>query len=253
MELIERTLKEATNFFQNFFATERTVYRRGFLQKLDARLKLPGMLILLILPLSTFDPFKLSPMLFFILFLVLSSRIEFKLFISRIWLFTLFSFVVVLPRAFSPELTISEPGLIYAVTFSLRVFIATSLLSLIILTTPFSEIISVLRFFKLPESFISVLVITYRYITLTFSEMLRVLLARESRRVKGQSFSEIWRSGGSALGVFFIRIYERSERVYLSSISRGGFRQRPYTFPMKFGPIEAFFITFVSAIVWWYI
>ena len=253
MDLIEKTLKEATNFFQNFFTTERTVYKRGFLQRLDARLKLPGMLILLILPLSTFDPFKLAPMLFFIFFLVFASKIEFKLFLSRIWLFPLFSFLVVLPRAFSFDLTISQLGLIYALVFSFRVFLAVSILSLIILTTPFSEIISTLRFFRVPESFVSVLVITYRYITLTFAEMLRVMLARESRRIKRLSFKEIWKNGGSALGVFFIRIYERSERVYLSSISRGGFKQRPYIFPMKFGLIEAFFITFVSAFVWWYI
>jgi|Deesub1362A_J573_1020465.scaffolds.fasta_scaffold00182_44 cobalt/nickel transport system permease protein len=256
MDLIDKSLKEATNFFHNFFATEKIVYRDGFLQKLDARFKIPGMLVLLILPLSTFDPLKLSPMFFLIAFFILSSKIEPKLFLSRVWLFPLFSFIVVLPKAFFFEgwgIGFSESGLIYALIFSMRVFIAVSILSLVILTTPFSEIISTLRFFRVPESFISVLVLTYRYITLTFSEMLRILLARESRRVKRLSFSEVWKNGGNALGVLFIRILERSERVYLSSLSRGGFRHKPYTFPLKFRPIEAFFITFVSGFVWWFI
>ncbi len=255
MDLIEKSLKEATNFFHNFFTTEKTVYRDGFLQKLDARFKISGMMILLILPLTTFDPLKLSPMVLMIAFLVLSSKIEPKLFLSRVWLFPLFSFIVVLPKAFfiGNEIGLSESGLIYVLAFSMRVFIATSILSLVILTTPFSEIISTLRFFRVPESFISILVLTYRYITLTFSEMLRILLARESRRVKRLSFSEVWKNGGNALGVFFIRILERSERVYLSSLSRGGFRHRPYTFPLKFRPIEAFFIIFVSGFVWWFI
>ncbi len=256
MELIEKSLKEATSFFHNFFTTEKTVYKDGFLQRLDARFKIPGMIVLLVLSLTTFDPLKLLPMFLLITFFVLSSRIEIRLFLSRVWLFPLFSFVVVLPKAFFIEnwvIGLSESGSIYVLAFSMRVLIAASMLSLIILTTPFSDIISTLRFFRVPESFISVLVLTYRYITLTFSEMLRILLARESRRVKRLSFSEVWKNGGNALGVFFIRILERSERVYLSSISRGGFKNRPYTFPLKFRFIEAFFIIFVSGFIWWFI
>jgi cobalt/nickel transport system permease protein len=250
--MIEKTLREATKFFQNFFVTERTVARKGFLQGIDPRIKIPGLLSLIILPLTTFDLTKLVPMFLLIFFLVFSSKIELKIFISRIWLFPLFSLLIVLPKAFN-SFTISQAGLIYAIAFSIRVLIAISILSLIILTTSFSEIISALRFYRIPESFLSVLVITYRYITLTFSEMLRILLARESRRIKKSSMLEVWRNGGKALGAFFIRIYERSERLHLSSISRGGFRQRPYATPLKFGLMEAFFITMVSAFVWWFV
>jgi cobalt/nickel transport system permease protein len=248
--MIEKTLKEASSFFHNFFITERTVTRRGFLQGIDPRIKIPGLLLLIILLLTTFDLVKLASALFLILFLVFSSKIELRLFISRIWLFPFFSFLIVLPTVFT-GFTVSQ--LIYTIIFSVRVLIAISILSLIILTTPFSGIISTLRFYRIPESFLSVLVITYRYITLTFSEMLRILLARESRRIKKSKMLEVWKSGGSTLGSFFIRIYERSERLYLSSISRGGFRQRPYATPLKFGPMEAFFIAMISALVWWFI
>jgi cobalt/nickel transport system permease protein len=134
------------------------------------------------------------------------------------------------------------------------VFIAVSFLSLLILTTQFSEIISALRFFKIPESIISILVLTYRYIHLTFSELFRILVARESRRVRKMKISEIWNGGGASLGVFFIRVLERAERIYLSSIARGGQNYRPYVFPLRFRSTEAFFTSMVLAnIIWWLI
>lgn len=250
IEVIERTAKEASHFFQNFLTSERTVYQKGFLQGVDSRVKIPSFFILIVLAVSTFNLTKLFPLLIFLLFLAFISKISLKLLVSRVWLFTLFTFIIVTPKIFYPFFTMD--GLIYALTFTLRVLIAITSVSLIILSTPFSDMVSTLRAYRLPSSMITILVLTYRYIHLTFSELFRILLARESRRISKMSFSETWKSGGNTLGLFFIRVLERSERVYLSSLARGG-GYRAYSKPFRFSLSEGFFTTSVILFIWWFI
>jgi cobalt/nickel transport system permease protein len=251
IEVIEQSAKTASQFFQNFLTTEKTVFKNGLLQKLDARIKIPFMFSLIILSITTFDYIKLSVLLAFLIFLTLTSKINPKILLSRIWLFTLFTFVIVSPKIFEGW-AVSHEGLIYALTFTLRVAISLSSVSLIILTTSFSDIISTLRFFKVPDSFLSILILTYRYIHLTFSELFRIIVARESRRIKKQKLSELWTSGGNSLGLFFIRVFERSERIYLSSLARGNY-YRAYSKPIRFSITEAFFITTFCLLIWWFI
>lgn len=214
MELIEKTAKEASTFFQNFFNYE--VVGDGLLQKIDPRIKMPGLISLVVASVSTFSSEKLILLLSSLVILLAVSRIPLRIYVSRIWMIPLFSFVIVLPHTF-----MASVGYEYALLFTFRVFLAVSFLTLIMLTTRFSDVLYVLRFYKVPDVFVTVLSTTYRYIHLMFCELYRMLLARESRRIREQSSREIWKHGGKMLGFFFIRAYERAERVHLASIARG--------------------------------
>ncbi|AGK61844.1 cobalt ABC transporter, permease protein CbiQ [Archaeoglobus sulfaticallidus PM70-1] len=250
IELIEKTAKEASAFFNNFFSSERTVYKNGFLQRVDPRIKIAGIFLLIVLTTTTFDVDKLLAVFFVVVLFLILSKIEVMLFLKRVWLFPLFSFIIVMPHMFGYS-GINWDGFVYAAVFTFRVLIAVALLSLLILTTPFSDIVSAFRSYRLPETFVSIIVVTYRYIHLTFSELFRIILARESRRFRKMGFSEIWRNGGNAMGVFFIRVFERSERLHLASMARGGYRYKPYVKPYKLGSIEGFFILVISIALWW--
>ncbi len=214
MELIEKTAKEASAFFQNFFSYE--VVGSGFLQKIDPRIKMPGLIALVVASVSTFSLEKLILLLLALAILFASSKISFRTYFSRIWMIPLFSFVIVLPHVF-----FTSTGIEYALLFTFRVFLAVSFLTLFMLTTRFSDVLYTLRFYKLPDIFVTILSTTYRYIHLMFCELYRLLLARESRRVRELGSREIWRNGGKMLGFFFIRAYERAERVHLASVARG--------------------------------
>jgi cobalt/nickel transport system permease protein len=54
-----------------------------------------------------------------------------------------------------------------------------------------------------------------------FSELYRILIARESRKIKNESFSQMWHNGGRSVGYFFTRAYEKAERVHLATVARG--------------------------------
>jgi len=223
---VEKSIKEFSEFFQNFFVVE--VIGDGFLQRVDARLKIFGLVLLVLATVSTFDFRKLAVLAGILVLLVVTSRIPLRVYLARIWFIPTFSFFVTLPHGFWGEHAVIQMGFVsltdgvyYILTFSFRVFLAVSFLSLILLTTNFSDIIGALRFYRIPESFISILAITYRYIHFFFLELYRILVAWESRRLRDFNAKDVWKHGGRMLGAFFIRAYEKGERVYMASVARG--------------------------------
>jgi len=238
MEILERTVKEASSFFQSFFSYE--VVGGRFLQNLDPRIKMPGLFALVLASVTTFTPEKLF-ILFVCLFIIITtSRIPLKTYGQRVWMIPVFSFFILSPYILA--------DFEYILLFSFRVFLAVSFLTLFMLSTRFGDIVHTLRFYKVPDILVTVFMLTYQYIILMFSELYRILLARESRKVKNESFSEIWKNGGAAVGSFFIRSFERAERVHLASLARGS--KSPsnyYAQKLRFGLFECVFIIIVFA------
>jgi len=74
-------------------------------------------------------------------------------------------------------------------------------------------------------------------------------MARESRRVAKGSHLDLWRKGGESIGLFFIRSFEKAERVQLAMLARGDeiayYRGRL----RKVDFIYLLLLTFV--VVWW--
>jgi cobalt/nickel transport system permease protein len=243
MEVVERSLKSATEYFQNFFSFE--YHRSGFLQSVDVRLKLLGIVVLILATVSTFKISKVFAIFFSALVLAKLSNVGLRTLISRVWLFTLFSFLIVLPLAFIE-------GWNYVLAFTFRVFTAIILIQILVLTTPFNELFHALRYFKIPETLVFALGITYRYVYMMFTELLRILIARESRRLKKLSFREIWENGGKALGAYFIRVFEKGERVQMAMKIRGD-RARYYHRSFRIGTSEALFIVFTTFVLTWWL
>jgi cobalt/nickel transport system permease protein len=243
IEVIDKSIKTATEYFHNFFSQE--YFRFGFLQSVDPRVKFICLVILLIAGIITFEIPKILAIAFSAVVLARLSNIDFRTLISRVWLFTTFSFLIVLPLA------IFEGKIVYTFAFTLRVFTAITLLQLLVLTTPFNEILLTLRFFRIPETFVFTLGLTYRYIHLMFSELLRILIARESRRLKKMNFREIWKNGGKVLGSFFIRVFEKGEKVHLAMTLRGD-KIKCYSHPLKIDKSEILFIIYVLVVLTWW-
>uniref|UniRef100_A0A7C2NGC4 Cobalt ECF transporter T component CbiQ n=1 Tax=Archaeoglobus fulgidus TaxID=2234 RepID=A0A7C2NGC4_ARCFL len=210
-ELLERTIREASGYFQNFLIHEYS--KKSALHAVDARVKLLATIIFIVLAVSTF---KLEKVLLVLIFLAIISAVTGLSLISlagRIWLFTLFSFIVVIP------ISLSDPA--YLITFTLRVAASLLAIQMLVMTTSFSEICLALRYFRVPELFVSALWLAYRYAILMFRELLGILIARESRRVSKGSHMDVWKKGGEAMGLFFLRSFEKAERVQLAMEARG--------------------------------
>ena len=242
-ELIERSIKEASHYFQNFFIHDYG--EQGFLHRVDARIKLLGTFLLVVLAVSTFDAARILVIFISCLVLAAFSGIGVLKVLKRIWLFTLFSFLIILPLGIS----LRFEDLLYILLFTLRVATSLTAIQLLILSTPFNDVVYGMRRLGFPEAFVSGLWLAYRYIILMFTELMRVMLARESRRMTKGSHMDMWRKGGESLGLFFIRTFERAERVQLAMKARG---ERVVAVKGGFSALDKIYIIFMAAVtLWW--
>lgn len=87
-------------------------------------------------------------------------------------------------------------------------------------TTPFTEILRVLRALRVPGLLITTLALMYRYLFVLADEALRMRRARASRTFLPRR-SRQWRMLATVVSQLFVRASERAERVYSAMIARG--------------------------------
>lgn len=96
------------------------------------------------------------------------------------------------------------------------------LLTMILLsnTTPFSEVLRVLKRLRVPAILVTTLALMYRYLFVLVEETRRMRRARASRtftRRRGVA----WQSLATIISQLFIRSTERAERIYAAMCARG--------------------------------
>jgi len=97
-----------------------------------------------------------------------------------------------------------------------------SLMTMLLLTntTPFAELLRVLRRVGLPELLVTTLHLMVRYLFVLVQESERMRRARRSRTfVTGRRLA--WRSSATLLGQLFVRSSERANRIYAAMCARG--------------------------------
>jgi len=87
-------------------------------------------------------------------------------------------------------------------------------------TTPFDEILHVLRRLRVPGLFVTVLALFYRYVFVLIDEAERMARARRSRTFNRQGL-RMWSLLATVVGQLFIRSTERAERLYAAMCARG--------------------------------
>jgi cobalt/nickel transport system permease protein len=87
-------------------------------------------------------------------------------------------------------------------------------------TTPFHEILRVLRRLRLPAVMLSTLALMSRYLPVLAEEARRMERARASRTF-GSKRRVLWQSLGAIIGQLFVRSADRAERIYLAMCARG--------------------------------
>ena len=96
------------------------------------------------------------------------------------------------------------------------------LLTMILLanTTPFSEILRVLRQLHVPGILITTLALMYRYLFVLVDESDRMKRARQSRTFTRRRWLT-WKTLATVVGQLFVRSTERAERIYAAMCARG--------------------------------
>ncbi len=232
---LEHTLAGIAGSIERAVFTEEHARSRGWLQAVDPRAKL-GMFFAVILAASLSSSILVEVGLYLVVLgAAARSRVPFEFFVKRVWLgIPLFAALVVIPAIFlvpGPrlfELTIgpivlapSIPGLTGAVLFVARVGVSVSLAVLLVLTTPWADLLRSLQAMRVPKLFVLILSMAYRYIFLFLHLANGMFEARKSRIVARTSGSEQRRFISGTMGNLVNRSIKMSNDVYAAMAARG--------------------------------
>jgi cobalt/nickel transport system permease protein len=232
---LERTIADVAGSIERAVFTEEHARKPGWLQRIDPRAKL-GMFVALVLAAGLSNALPVLIGLYLVILLAArASRVPFDFFVRRVWLgIPFFAGVVILPSIFfAPgprlfdlalgplHLAPSIPGLTGAVVFVARVGVSVSLAVLLVLTTPWADVLKSLQALRVPQVFILLLSMTYRYIFLFFRTMNGMFEARKSRVVGRTTGNEQrgWITG--SMMSLLSRSFKMSNDVYAAMMARG--------------------------------
>jgi cobalt/nickel transport system permease protein len=232
---LEQTVAGIAGSIERAVFTEQHARLDGFLQRVDPRAKL-GMFLAFVLTASLTSSYAVLVILYaVILAAAIASRLPTDFFVKRVWLgIPLFAGIVVIPSIFfipGPrlfELSLgplviapSIPGILGAVLLIMRVGVSVSVAILLVMTTPWADILKSLRALRVPQVFVLILSMTYRYIFLFLHTVNGIFLARKSRIVARTRGSEQRRWLGGTIGALMSRSFKMSNDVYAAMLARG--------------------------------
>jgi len=264
---MERTAASFVDALEHTFYAEETARADGLLQHLDPRVKLLGILAL-ILPAAAARSFAVMGGLFAVaVLLAAASHVSFGVLLRRVWIAVLlFTGVIALPAPFvTPgHVTYHLPWLGWAITSQglesagylvLRVETAATLCVLLVLTTPWNDVLKALRVLRVPVVMVTILGMTYRYVFLLLEAAHDMFESRRSRMVGELTGRERRRVAASSAGVLMSKTFDLSSEVYLAMQSRG-FRGEVYILDgsrmQSFDWIMLAGFTLISAAAFWW-
>ncbi|HVO98653.1 MAG TPA: cobalt ECF transporter T component CbiQ [Bryobacteraceae bacterium] len=232
---VERTIAGLSNGMDfAAFADTSAQARTGLLQRVDPRVKVAGILALIVAVATTHSLVAITAVFLLAVALAVASRVSPMDLAKWVWMpVLLFSGLIALPAVFlTPgdrlgSLPVTAQGLRTASFLLLRAETAVSLSSLLVLTTRWAHLLKALRVLRLPVVLVVILGMTYRYIFLMLETALDMFESRESRTVGVLEPADRRRLASATVGVLLSKSYQLSSEVHLAMQSRG-FRGEVY-------------------------
>lgn len=237
---VERTIRGLAAAMERALYAEELAKVDGLLQRLDPRVKVVGMLSLVVATALARNIQVILGLFCVAIVLALLSRVPIRTLATRVWIGALlFTGTLALPAIFiTPGLAIyrlpllnwpiTAQGLGAATYLITRVETATTFSLLLILCTPWAQVLKALRVLRVPVVFVVILGMTYRYIFLMLQTAQDMFESRQSRMVGRLSGADQRRLAGASVGVLLSKSIQLSGDVYLAMLSRG-FRGEIYT------------------------
>jgi cobalt/nickel transport system permease protein len=237
---VEKTIGGAAGVMRQAMFSEDVASQRGLLQRVEPRIKLASLLLLLIAAALVRHLPVLLGLYSVTLVLAALSKLSLGFFIKRVWLFIpIFTGIVVLPATlniitkgrvvvplgywwFGHRIGMTSQGLNSAGLIITRVAVSISLVVLLTLTTPWSKLLAALRALAVPRMFVLVLGMCYRYIFHLLNAVTDMYTARRARMVGRDADVASGRAFVAATaGALFGKSHALSEEVHLAMVSRG--------------------------------
>jgi cobalt/nickel transport system permease protein len=237
---VERTIASLAGAMERALYAEELAKADGLLQRLDPRVKLVGLLLLIIAAALSHTIVVILALFTAAILLAFLSHVPIRTLATRVWLSALlFTGTIALPAIFItpgqvayrlPLLgwPITAQGLGAATYLITRVETSATLALLLILCTPWSHVLKAMRVLGVPVVFVVILGMTYRYIFLMLQTAQDMFESRQSRMVGTLEAGERRRLAGASVGVLLGKSMQLSSDVYMAMVSRG-FRGEVYT------------------------
>ena len=248
ISFIEKGINRVADVIKTGYIQSETASMDGVFQRIDARIKLIFLLFYVVIVSLKKEIMPEVYLGIFMLTLVLISRLNIFKFYKKVFLLGfLFGFLIAVPSAFNiiikgevmypliqlsrdynfwvyhipSEIGITKEGLTVVAMLTLRVVNSLSIAFLVLSTTPFPNIIKALKVMKVPDSFLVVITLSYKYIFIfakTIEDMHRAKKSRLVRQVKNAD-ARRWAAG--RMGFIFQKTRIRSEEIFKAMLSRG--------------------------------
>ncbi len=281
---VEKTLVEIAGMMERSIFSEKYASTRGFLQRIDPRIKLITILLIIVTTSFVWKTEIILGIYAFTLLFAYLSRVDLFFFIKRVWLFIpIFSGMIAFPAIFNivtpgeplvtfvqfdstvrfwvfqfTEISITKEGTFGALLFISRVATSVSLIVLLTLTTRWADIMKSLRTLGVPQIFVLILSMTYQYIFLLVRIVQEMHLAKKSRTIKtdrtrdGIKKEQNWVA--SRIGTVLMKSYKMSDEIHSAMVSRGFHEEIKSHETFKIRNIDriwtCFSAVFITGIIW---
>lgn len=212
---LERSLRSAIDFFKEAVASEEIARVKGLLQSIDPRVKILLLIAALLTSCFARTIGMLTALYLGTILLASLSGINIIFFMKRVWVFIpLFTALIAIPAIF-----IQGPML--ALIFVLRVATCVSFVVLVTITTRHVDLLRSLKSFMVPDIFIQVFEMSYRYILVLVKIFEEMHLSLKARLLKKFAPREARRWIASRMSFLFKKSLKMSEEVYQAMLARG--------------------------------
>jgi cobalt/nickel transport system permease protein len=248
VSFIDASIHRIARVVKSSYVQWETAEKDGLFQRIDPRVKLVFLLYFIVIVSLLKNVQAQSAVAAFVLMLALLSRLDVMHFFARVLVFAfLFGFLVTLPSALNlvtpgetllpvmtfehahrlwiytvpREITVTVQGALGVMMLTLRVANSLALSLLVIHTTPFFEIVRALKVFRVPDTLVMIIVLSYKYIFIFSRTVEDIYLALKARLVERASASRVRGLVAGRIYFIFNRSRIRYEETYRAMLARG--------------------------------
>ena len=231
--VVTSTLLGLTRSLGRALVSEQVARQRGLLQSLDPRVRVAG-LFGLVLAVTLSHRIGVVLWLFCVAVMIaLLSKVSVATLVTRVWLVALlFTGVIALPALFltpgdpiflmsGGAIHMTSQGVSTALLLIARVETAVTLTTILVLCTPWMQVLKDLRAFYIPKEVVMMLAMTQRYIFVLAETASQMFESRQSRTVGLQPERDQRLMTTRTSGVLLSKSLGISNDVYLAMQSRG--------------------------------
>lgn len=249
---LDKTLQGVARLGRETAFMMETGSRRGLLQAIDPRVRILSLLLLIVAASFTRKPSSLAGLCLLGAVLAVLSRIPLGRYLRQVWLIVpLFTAAIALPATLNvitpgtivlpiysfaapvslgplhlPEtIAATREGLAAALTLVLRTGASVSLALLVMIATPWHDLLRALQAFGIPRPFLMILSVAWRYLFVLVVAIEEMCMARKSRGIdesciaSSSANSRSW--AASRIGALFRKTRALGEEVGQAMTSRG--------------------------------